>query len=310
MVNELLSITISIHSLRVEGDTNRLKCDTMITISIHSLRVEGDSRIRRDGEWMPFQSTPSVWRETSHFVLYGGGSGTFQSTPSVWRETHPQKGNRPAAKISIHSLRVEGDWLTMTEGVEKEYFNPLPPCGGRRKSDTQSVPLSHFNPLPPCGGRRIRPAGVVSVIVFQSTPSVWRETDSTSSFAPRMLFQSTPSVWRETQKRIIFQRIALISIHSLRVEGDAAMQCHACCGIVYFNPLPPCGGRRCTATAKILRQRFQSTPSVWRETPELLSLWAENVISIHSLRVEGDRASTLHISDRVFQSTPSVWRET
>ena len=56
-----------------------------------------------------------------------------------------------------------------------------------------------------------------------------------------MAFQSTPSVWRETLP--------------------------ACCNRRqrYFNPLPPCGGR----------QRH-------------LSAAPERLISIHSLRVEGD----------------------
>ena len=56
---------------------------------------------------------------------------------------------------------------------------------------------------------------------FQSTPSVWRETAATifPSTSART-FQSTPSVWRETVKEIstIYQKV--ISIHSLRVEGD------------------------------------------------------------------------------------------
>ena len=42
MVNELLSITISIHSLRVEGDPICAIMELPIFISIHSLRVEGD----------------------------------------------------------------------------------------------------------------------------------------------------------------------------------------------------------------------------------------------------------------------------
>ena len=35
-------------------------------------------------------------------------------------------------------------------------------------------------------------------------------------------------------------------------------------------------------------ERFQSTPSVWRETADLSGLAATADISIHSLRVEGD----------------------
>ena len=56
-----------------------------------------------------------------------------------------------------------------------------------------------------------------------------------------------------------------ISIHSLRVEGDAKMYYNKEYAI-HFNPLPPCGGRQ----------------SIIQPPPEL------GDISIHSLRVEGD----------------------
>ena len=57
---------ISIHSLRVEGDTIEGREWHGKSISIHSLRVEGDiggvTHLRRE---RLFQSTPSVWRETT-----------------------------------------------------------------------------------------------------------------------------------------------------------------------------------------------------------------------------------------------------
>ena len=101
------------------------------------------------------------------------------------------------------------------------YFNPLPPCGGRRDTIKQTGAVGHFNPLPPCGGR---PEGVglknkkesISIhslrvegddrlhfarperAQFQSTPSVWRETSDRLVNSLTDKFQSTPSVWRET----------------------------------------------------------------------------------------------------------------
>ena len=60
-------------------------------------------------------------------------------------------------------------------------------------------------------------------------------------------------------------------------------------GKIYFNPLPPHGGRhpeRCT-------------PPYWQG------------ISIHSLRMEGDENIPECVQgDNGFQSTPSAWRET
>ena len=87
------NLRISIHSLRVEGDSAAMT--TLVErqrISIHSLRVEGDlDTVSKIADHIQFQSTPSVWRETI------------------------REGITMATKvISIHSLRVEGDRLGMT----------------------------------------------------------------------------------------------------------------------------------------------------------------------------------------------------
>ena len=56
---------------------------------------------------------------------------------------------------------------------------------------------------------------------------------------------------------------------------------------------------------------FQSTPSVWRETYIFFFIELKKSISIHSLRVEGDRSfHNFGFRSKKFQSTPSVWRET
>ena len=62
---------------------------------------------------------------------------------------------------------------------------------------------------------------------------------------------------------------------------------------------------------EIIRKAFQSTPSVWRETIKRWALTEGEDISIHSLRVEGDRNGIILLwLLQIFQSTPSVWRET
>ena len=57
---------------------------------------------------LKFQSTPSVWRETASADAILTDTG-FQSTPSVWRETGTVRRGETILRISIHSLRVEGD---------------------------------------------------------------------------------------------------------------------------------------------------------------------------------------------------------
>ena len=132
--------------------------------------------------------------------------------------------------------------------------------------------------------------------------------------------------------RVCLGYCTFISIHSLRMEGDA-VKSHSGNPVFYFNPLPPYGGRLFVAR-NICRESdfnplppyggrhrsrmigsaatpFQSTPSVWRETSKFADSLEKCGISIHSLRMEGDmytaRPPRLQIG---FQSTPSVWRET
>ena len=58
-----------------------------------------------------------------------------------------------------------------------------------------------------------------------------------------------------------------------------------------FNPLPPHGGRRTIVCKNFELPTFQSTPSAWRETGNFFYLIHNIVISIHSLRMEGDKRS-------------------
>ena len=169
----------------------------------------------------PFQSTPSAWRETAEETA-AQASKLFQSTPSAWRETAYDHIELYEEGISIHSLRMEGDF----SGI----------CWHCRQTS------------------------------FQSTPSAWRETILLRPDAP------APG----------------ISIHSLRMEGDACtispyvrmadfnpLPPHGGrpwiipafpSGIKNFNPLPPHGGRPHRPTQGTALNRFQSTPSAWRET--------------------------------------------
>ena len=72
-------------------------------------------------------------------------------------------------------------------------------------------------------------------------------------------------MWRETLLITAGSQRLVISIHSLRVEGDHKL-------LFFLIPV----------------RIFQSTPSVWRETSVTAAIAATTIISIHSLRVEGD----------------------
>ena len=151
-------------------------------ISIHALRVEGDSILRtasqRNRDFYPrppgggrrifsssssillrFLSTPSGWRATLHVLIRqvikrryfyprppGGGRplyiefaetiDKFLSTPSGWRATTSHLSIRRRDAISIHALRVEGDLLRHARRFKMAYFYPRPPGGGRLRHET------------------------------------------------------------------------------------------------------------------------------------------------------------------------------
>ena len=115
-------------------------------------------------------------------------------------------------------------------------------------------------------GDEKNPLSTSTTIAFQSTPSAWRETDLTMQISIILAFQSTPSAWRETCDW--FRR-------------------SSCC--FNFNPLPPHGGRLQEIVNVFSVHLFQSTPSAWRETDCRCPLDSRRFISIHSLRMEGDR---------------------
>ena len=123
-------------------------------------------------------------------------------------------------------------------------FNPLPPRGGRRHTVILPPLWRQFQSTPSARRETEEVAEKLKQSTFQSTPSARRETtDSPCLFFHFLLFQSTPSARRETNFDNSTRVTSVISIHSLREEGD--MGCGIfCIGICYFNPLPPRGGRR------------------------------------------------------------------
>ena len=103
--------------------------------------------------------------------------------------------------------------------------------------------------------------------------------------------------------RICIGNKFIISIHALRVEGD---------GSNTFKVLEPCfiflstpSGWRATILSSLsTRQKaFLSTPSGWRATMRFLGLvQVTGLISIHALRVEGDR----NVYDYLIHDTISI----
>ena len=101
-----------------------------------------------------------------------------------------------------------------------------------------------------------------------------------------------------------------ISIHSLRMEGDY-IDLGYLCGGVYFNPLPPHGGRPAVSEPPFCLGTFQSTPSAWRETLySLLDINKENSFQSTPSAWRETYIRMDIVTHQIFQSTPSAWRET
>ena len=82
-------------------------------------------------------------------------------------------------------------------------------------------------------------------------------------------------------------RAGLISIHTLRVEGDLERGQYFYFFQISIHTLRVEGDSRRSSPSKP-HLRFQSTPSAWRVTDLLLHPLRQRCISIHTLRVEGD----------------------
>ena len=147
-------------------------------------------------------------------------------------------------------------------------------------------------------------------------------------------FQSTPSAWRETRNYRNPGKARNISIHSLRMEGDAT-RISSPANLWHFNPLPPHGGRlddyyfllpKRVISIHSLRMEGDLRKKRSDKMKKIISIHSLRMegdisrllppevaqsISIHSLRMEGDRRKQERTSGRCkFQSTPSAWRET
>ena len=152
--------------------------DSLLPLHFNPLPPHG-GRLSREtffSTCVPFQSTPSAWRET--YDIDGNGDWiTFQSTPSAWRETLTM-ATIYLHMIDFNPLPPHGGRLVARccQCAAVSDFNPLPPHGGRHHRRGLQTLMRYFNPLPPHGGRHLSKHSSCGVSTFQSTPSAWRET--------------------------------------------------------------------------------------------------------------------------------------
>ena len=124
-------------------------------------------------------------------------------------------------RISIHTLRVEGDFAFAGIKIIIVHFNPHPPCGGwhairvfplmmydisihtlRVEGDSAfsifNIFITDFNPHPPCGGWLQDLWLTTTADYFNPHPPCGGWQLQNNNLFQYPLFQSTPSVWRVT----------------------------------------------------------------------------------------------------------------
>ena len=103
------------------------------------------------------------------------------------------------------------------------------------------------------------------------------------------LFLSTPSGWRATY--LPFYITSPLNNFYPRPPGGGRLLPHRYTRILLrdFYPRPPGGGRPGGLTCCVAIAEFLSTPSGWRATVREKGCRIAAIISIHALRVEGDK---------------------
>ena len=216
-------------------------------------------------------------------------SKKFLSTPSARRATLDSWHYGDNYTISIHALREEGDIDSDSLTTDVLRFLSTPSA---RRATPCGLPVpgfaGDFYPRPPRGGRRPAPARPRRTAQFLSTPSARRatppkcrtcccrrflSTPSARRATPAFcglgiadVFLSTPSARRATPCVETLLRVASISIHALREEGDVKGGFVVTVALISIHALREEGDLSCFQPAFLLS------------------------ISIHALREEGDPA--------------------
>ena len=204
--------------------------------------------------------------------------------------------------------------INMSQVVQTSDFNPRPPRGGRRQNvlySSKSQRIS-IHALREEGDNSYKDSGIHTYL-FQSTPSARRATDKVLEIIHKYIkFQSTPSArratWFPSAKAVMAKDfnprpprggrpfgglMQVLDEHIFQSTPSARRATFAMLrGALpdwIFQSTP--SARRATTWACTTTPTppvFQSTPSARRATT--LDFWhyADNYISIHALREEGD----------------------
>ena len=169
----------------------------------------------------------------------------------------------------------------------RRYFNPRPPCGGRRplyiyNSNTNYISIH----APRAGGDTVFGRTIYVRKKFQSTPPVRGATGRGSTgTALRQNFNPRPPCGGRQRRPEPEAALPWISIHAPRAGGDQARRIGSALGATEFQSTPPVRG---------------ATKSSWCSC-------RRSTISIHAPRAGGDQERRHEgRKGHRFQSTPPV----
>ena len=184
--------------------------------------------------------------------------------PSGWRVTLGRAVGHLQIEISIHALRTEGDVNLANVNLCHVISIHTLRVEGDPAAALGCLPTAHFYPRPPGGGRRPRTRAAVYKDLFLSTPSGWRATIENAGRTPT----------------------AKISIHALRVEGDAQLKSHKIVNDISIHAFRVEGDSLGTSASKLIVISIHALRV--EGDPYRRFLFHNFCISIHALRVEGD----------------------
>ena len=195
-----------------------------VTISIHALRVEGDTKNPLLVLWDDlFLSTPSGWRATAGPLYHAARRVDFYPRPPGGGRQREDKIVRLAQQISIHALRVEGDYCPECAPLmaQKISIHALRVEGDSSALSIRAEDLRISIHALRVEGDHLPLSFLHTVLYFYPRPPGWRATTVGRIACAFEQFLSTPSGWRATIITLAYgaEKI-LISIHALRVEGD------------------------------------------------------------------------------------------
>ena len=131
------------------------------------------------GDWPSMDCSPWRWLISIHAPMWGA---TF------W---HQLLGH--AGPISIRAPRVGGDSAPSALFPVPAHFNPRPPCGGRRRADTDVSSYAGFQSTPPMRGATVAALDDIGKRPISiHAPRAGGDAPSVDTMQTIMLFQSTP----------------------------------------------------------------------------------------------------------------------